>query len=185
MLFPLTAIILSDDLSTFSCLTHLLCPHRIGCSPAHSCTNAENWEWGFSASSFSFPSPAPPPRSAPSSPFSPGMSVMLGPQVVVLRGQVMFVGKAGVRPVQAPLGSRRARPESRSTSLRSLSTSARSFNRAQRSDWESETKEFGCSRWSWWDAGRGREKERVEGESYWANIMWFKLASVLLLKWIN
>lgn len=129
-------------------LTNLLFPHRIGCSPAHSCTNAENWEWGFSDSSFPFPPPAPPPPSAPSSPSSPGMSVMLGPHVVALRGQLIFVGDAGVRPIQAPLGSRRARPESRSTSLRSLSTSARSFNKAPRWDWERGTKELGCSRWS-------------------------------------
>lgn len=123
------------------CLTDLLFPHSIGCSPAHSCTNAENWEWGFSASSFFFPPPAaPPPPSAPSSPSSPGTSVVLGPQVVALRDQVMFVGEAGVRPMQAPLGSRRARPESRSTSLRSLSTSVRSFNKAPRWDWDRGTK---------------------------------------------
>ncbi len=144
-------------------LTHLLFPHRIGCSPAHSCTNAENWEWGFSASSFLFP--APPPPSAPSSPSSPGMSVVLGPQVVALRDQVIFVGEAGVRPVQAPLGRRRARPESRSTSLRSLSTSARSFNKAPRWDWERGPKELGCSRWSWWGECGGGEEERVKGES--------------------
>lgn len=130
------------------CLTHLLFPHRIGCSPAHSCTNAENWEWGFSASSFPFPPPATWPPSVPSSPSILGVSVVLGPQEVELRVPVMFAWEAGVRPPQAPLGSRPARPESRSTSLRRLLTSARSFNKAPRCDWES-AKELGCSRWSW------------------------------------
>ena len=143
-------------------LTHLLFPHRIGCSPAHSCTNAENWEWGFSASSFPSPLPAPiPPPSASSSPSSLGTSVVFGPQVVALRGQVMLVGEAEVRPIQAPLGSRRARPERRSTSLRSLSISARSFNKAPRWDWDRGTKELGFSRWSWWD--------EVGWDNLWAN----------------
>lgn len=141
-------------------ITHLLFPHRIGCSPAHSCTNAENWEWGFTASSFPFPSPAFPPPSAPSSPSSPDISVALRPEVVVLRGKVMFVGEAGDRPVQAPLGNKRARPESKSTSLRSLSTSARSFNKAPRWDCERGTTDLGCSRWSWWDE-RGEENKEL------------------------
>lgn len=125
----------------------------MGCSPAHNCTNAENWEWGFSVSFFPFPLPAPPPSSPPSSP-STGMSVVLGPHVVALRGHVVFAGDAGVRPAQAPLGSRRARLESRSTSFRSLSTSASSFNRAPTLDWDRRAEELGC-RWSW----MGRKEE--------------------------
>lgn len=138
-------------------LPHLLCPHRMGCSPAHSCTKAENWEWGFSASSFPFLPPVPPPSSAPPPPSSPGMSVVFGPHVVALRGQVMFVGEAGVRPAQAPLGSRRARPESRSTSFRSLSISARSFSKALRSAWERGATERGRSSWSWGARGEDRK----------------------------
>lgn len=122
-----------DQIATIT-ETNLLFPHRIGCSPAHSCTKAENWEWGLSAW-VSFP--------------SAGFSVMLVPQVVVLELKLALLAENKFWcPAHAPLGSNFARPESRSTSLSSFSTSARSFSRAPRWDWNGRAEALVCSKFN-------------------------------------
>lgn len=132
----------------------------MGWRPAQSWTKAENCDLGFSASFPAAPSPS-----------STGLSVALGPHVVVLELHevVLAIGR-GWWPAQAPLGSSLARPDSRSTSLSSRSTSARFFSRAPRWDWSKSPDMLDCSRRNWGEREDRREwhmeKERGESNRY-------------------
>ncbi len=67
---------------------------------------------------------------------------------VELQEVVLAIG-GGWWPAQAPLGSSLARPDSKSTSLKSRSTSARFFSRAPRWDWSKRPDMLDCSRRNW------------------------------------